>query len=166
MTDTPLSFAERAILANQYRILEKLDPQRASDYAQSREIVESGYEFLYETIDPAIKTAAVPPEASQEVYSILDMFQALETSVRRMGSGAETLSIAFEGFDGEHDEHHYGFAYFLRRKQGKWSELSHYPDRANGTTLPRYRQMLDAWQAIGRPQTMTEAQIRQLADRG
>jgi uncharacterized protein YfbU (UPF0304 family) len=146
-------------------ILEKLDPERASDYSQSREIVEAGYESLYETINPAIKTTAVAAKATEEVPAILDMFQAVETSMKKLGKNADELSVAFEGFDSEHDEHHYGFAYFLRRKQGKWSELSHYPDRAERTMLPRYRHMVDAWLSIGKPLELTEGQIRELADK-
>lgn len=163
LADTSLTFSARAILSNQYQILEKIDPSRASDYAQSREIVESGYESLYETINPAIRTTVEPAKASREVPAILDMFLAVEKSAGILGRNADEFSIAFEGFDSEHDEHHFGFAYFLRRKQGKWQELSHYPDKANGPMLTRYRKLLAAWHALGRPYEMTEAQMRELA---
>lgn len=162
MADTSLTFAERAILANQFQILERLEPERAADYAQSREIVENGYEALYETINPAIKTAPVPREASKEVYGILDMFKAIELSLGKIGRNADELAVAFEGFETD-SEHHFQFAYFLRRKQGRWAELSHYPDSASKASLPRYRRMLDAWHSLGKPSELTEEQLKALS---
>lgn len=162
MTNTTLTFAERAVLANQYQILEKLDPEHAADYAQSREIVENGYEALYETINPAIKTAPIPIEAGNEVFGILDMFTAIESSLGRIGKNADELSVAFEGFDTE-SHHHFKLAYFLRRKQGKWAELSRYPDSAPRTALPRYRKMLEAWHSLGKPDEMSEEQLKALS---
>lgn len=164
MVDTSLTFAERAILANQFQILERLDPEHSANYAQSREIVENGYEALYETINPAIKTASVPAEASREVYGILDMFRAIELSVGKIGRSADDLAVAFEGFETD-SEHHFQFAYFLRRKQGRWAELSHYPDRSPSAALPRYRQMLHAWHSFGRPGEMTEEQLKALSSK-
>lgn len=163
MTNTTLTFAERATLANQYQILEKLDPEHAEDYAQAREIVENGYEALYETINPAIKTAAVPAEAGKEVFDILDMFKAIEGSLSKLGRSADEMSIAFEGFDAS-SHHHFKLAYFLRRKQGKWAELSQYPDTSSGTALPRYRKMMEAWHSLGKPSEMSEEQLRTLSN--
>jgi uncharacterized protein len=162
VTDTTLTFAERAILANQFQILERLDSEHSADYAQSREIFENGYEALYETINPAIKTASVPVEAGKEVFGILDMFKAIENSLGSIGKNADELSVAFEGFDAE-SHHHFKLAYFLRRKQGKWAELSHYPDSSPRPALPRYRKMLEAWHSLGKPPNMTKEQLTALS---
>ncbi|WP_195909660.1 YfbU family protein [Rhizobium tubonense] len=163
MSDVKLTFAERAILANQFQILEKVDQSHAVDYEQAREIVEKGYEFLYETINAAISTASVPHESSEEVYNILDMFRAAELSASRAGTTSEELSLAFEGFDGNNEDHHFGFAYFVRRRQGKWSELSRHPDNSHAVMLPRYRQMLEMWHSFGKPHEMSEEQLELLA---
>ena len=140
-----------------------MDPDSSADYKQSREIVESGYEFLYETLNPSIHTEPMPKHAGDELYSILDMFRALEFSAKDIGKTTQEMSVEFEGFDGNHDGHHYRLSIFVRRTQGKWSELSHYPDNSHSqASLPRYRKMLKAWKGMGKPHKLTEKQIEEL----
>ncbi len=38
---------ERKILANQYAILEKIDPERAEQYAELREVLDDGFQAEY-----------------------------------------------------------------------------------------------------------------------
>ena len=45
-----LTKMERLILANQYRILEKLDAAEADIYGQRAEILEQGYSGLYPSL--------------------------------------------------------------------------------------------------------------------
>lgn len=162
MTDFPLTFAERVIIANQFKILEAVDPGNASDYAQSREIVEKGYASLYETINPAVSTGSVAPETGREVDDILSMFQAIEGSATRLDKAPGDLSVSFEGFHADEDGTHYEIATFVRRKLGRWGALAHYPDDASRSVLGHYRQMLRRWDAIGRPAEMTEDQLAAL----
>ena len=164
MADVTLTFAERLLLANQFKILEALDPKSASEYSQSREIVEAGYQYLYETINPSISTVDMPVEASQEVGEILDMFRALEHSSKEIGKTTEELEVCFEGFDANNDDHHYHFAKFTRRKLMNWVELLRYPDNSHTqSSLPRYRSMVENWRAMGKPHTLSEKDIAALA---
>lgn len=48
-----LSYSERLILANQYAILEQLDGGNACRNRNAREIVDGGYEYLYDTLKSA-----------------------------------------------------------------------------------------------------------------
>lgn len=86
-------FAERLLLANQSRILELLYPGSAVQYRQSREIFQVGYQYLYETINPTLTTADMPPKINGEVAEILDMFRALERSSKEIGKTAEVLQV-------------------------------------------------------------------------
>lgn len=45
-----LTREQRWILANQYRILERLYPNEAECHAKAREVLENGYEFNYDWI--------------------------------------------------------------------------------------------------------------------
>ena len=160
-----LSYVERILLANQFKILEILDPNSANEYSQSREIVEAGYQYLYETINTSITTAGMPMETGEEVCEILDMFRVLEHSSKDMGNTMEQFEVTFDGFD-ESDDHHYRFAMFARRKLGRWSELEHYPDSSQTeSTLPRYRSMLDTWRTMGKPSKLSEEEIARLSVR-
>jgi uncharacterized protein len=160
-----LSCAERILLANQFKILEILDPNSANEYSQSREIVEAGYQYLYETINTSISTADMPAETGEEVSEILDMFCVLEHSSKDLGKTIEQLEVTFDGFE-ESDAHHYHFAMFARRKLGRWSELKHYPDSSQTeSTLPRYRSMLDSWRTMGKPSKLSEEEITRLSVR-
>lgn len=158
-----LSYAERLILANQYAILEKLDPDNGREYMNAQEIVQSGYEFLYETLNPSMDRV-IPAEASQEVFDILDMFRAIEGSAQDIGKTPAELRADFEGFDANNDHEHYGFCRFVRRSLGRWSELDKYPDNSHSTiSLPRYREMLKRWRALGSSFNLTEREIVQVA---
>lgn len=160
-----LSYAERILLANQFKILEILDPHSAKDYSQSREIVEAGYQYLYETVNTSISTADMPMETGEEVCEILDMFCVLEHSSKDMGKTMEQLDVTFDGFD-ESDGHHYHFAMFARRKLDRWSELKHYPDSSQTESmLPRYRSMLHTWRTMGKPNKLSEEEIARLSVR-
>lgn len=164
MAETTLSFAERLILANQYRMLMKLEPSQAEDYRQALEIVESGYEFLYETLDPALHTTSVGHDTAQEVCNILDMFGSFENSAKKLGMTAADLKVEFEGLDSDSHHEHYSFAMFMRRKLGRWSELETYPDNSHSSaTLTKYRNMLTHWVEIGKPTELNREQLDLMA---
>ncbi|MBW9113175.1 YfbU family protein [Rhizobium cauense] len=163
MPDTSLTFAERLILSNQFRILGLLNPSDIEHYRQAGEIVESGYEFLYSEISPAMNLEPISSEFGQEVYDILDLFRAIEGSAMDLNKTTSDLHAKFEGFDGNNDDDHFGFAKFVRRDLGRWSELEKYPHNSHSSaSLPRYRKMLQRWQSIGKPFKMTEDQIASL----
>ena len=74
-----LSTVERAVLLNQCRILAAVDPEGADHYEKQIEILDSGYEFLYDRILP--EQEPMSSENSWEVVQILDMFSILERAV-------------------------------------------------------------------------------------
>jgi len=77
-----LSRIERWILANQYKILEKIDPDEAKYYANIQETLNSGYELEYDwKIDYIYSDeSCVSAERCREILEILSMFRDLGRS--------------------------------------------------------------------------------------
>lgn len=159
-----LSYSERLILANQYAILENLDVGNALLHRSAREIVERGYEYLYDTLNPSVEAEVVPTAIGQEVYDILDMFRAIERSMIDIGRTPSELEANFEGFDPNNARAHFHFCEFVRRSLDYWQDLDKYPDTSHdASSLMRYRAMLLRWKSLGAPSALSEAQIAELA---
>lgn len=164
MTHETLDFAQRLILANQYRMLLMLAPHQGPQYRQSLEIVQAGYEFLYETLDPDLRTAVVPHSVAKEVCAIFDMHLAFQKSATALGSTANEMGLTFAGFHEEEHSDECRFATFMRRELGRWPELAYYPDRSTDSTcLARYRALLVFWNALGSPAELTKEQFIEIA---
>ena len=73
-----LTKTERWILSNQYRILEKLCPDEADEFAEAREVVECGYEQDYGGISQHIDKVPMSVEDCKEVVDILLMFSEMK----------------------------------------------------------------------------------------
>lgn len=158
-----LTWAERLILYNQYEILKRLDPEDAEHYDQSQEIVARGYEIFYSDLNGAVFAETLRPEVAREVMEILDMFRAITFSCKRLRYKPKNSSAEFEGFDGNEESEHFGFAKFLREKQGKWGELSSRPENSHRNVLGKYRRMVNAWRNLGKKFELTENEIEQIA---
>lgn len=146
-----LSKLDRWMLSNQFKILEKLYPDEAADYARAREVVEMGYELNYDWLCPHIIEAphTVSAETSHEVIDILDMYSHLLFAFEKLGtgSGVDKNQIKFPGFSGNDEGGHWSYALFMYEKEGKFSRLDK-GDRLNShfPMLPRYRAMLEEWE--------------------
>lgn len=141
-----LSKAERLILINQYRILEKLYPSEVEDLKLTREALESGYTIEYPDIEDE-----VPEEIAREVLDVLDMYRAITFGLRKLPDDDELrkhFSAKFRGFDGNEEGPRYGYAHYLVERRGDWPELKGSGDGCNShsNTLYRYRPMLRAWE--------------------
>jgi uncharacterized protein len=148
-----LSREQRWILANQYRILEKLYPEEAEYHARAREVLENGYELNYDWIAPQIAERTMSADACKEVLDILDMFRALERSydqLREQPADIEEHAVRFHGFDGNHETDQLSYASFLIEKDGKWQELGDHGDHLNSHAplLGSYRRMFNVWQEL------------------
>lgn len=127
MTIPTLTFAERVILANQYRLLEVLHPDAAPDYRARRAVVEGGFESEYdetlrglEIMDPVSSTAC------EEVVGILGMFRALYGSYTRLSEadkqGVDADRVRFRGFDGNEETREFRYARFMIQDD-RWGEF-------------------------------------------
>src|SRR5579883_1589738 len=105
-----LSKVERLILANQFRILEKLDPGgEAGSFQQALEILEHGYTLDYEALVSHFHDE-VPEQTCSEVIDILNLYRALTKALRELPEGSLNQNEAtFKGFDGNEEGIHYSY---------------------------------------------------------
>ncbi len=140
---------ERWILANQYSILEKVDPKRAEDHAHAREAVENGYELEYAKYHGVVAdTEVISRVDAKEVYTILSMFATLDTCYRGMEdkSGIDPSKLKFQGFDSEVEGGQWLYTQFLQNERRQYSGVSLSLDSyTTAAMLPIYRAMAKAW---------------------
>ena len=149
MSPDSLTQVERLQLANQFEILEKLNPQNAECYAEKREILENGYTILYGDVFRTIYEE-LSMEQCRYVYDVLDMHRDLHYSYEQLAdkSGIKPDEIRFRGFDGNNESKLYSFAEYLK-KTGKWQEtLVGGLNSHSMITINLYPKMLDKYRRI------------------
>jgi uncharacterized protein YfbU (UPF0304 family) len=142
---------ERKILANQYTILEKVDPSNADDYKECREILECGYEADYSDI---LQTVYDDPDTMSVkdcdyVGDVLQMYDMMQTAYKNgQTQNVDSTMLAFPGFDGNNEGKFMSYARFMR-DHGKWKflDLSSTDFNSHFPTHGRYAQMLQEWAA-------------------
>jgi uncharacterized protein YfbU (UPF0304 family) len=139
-----LTKTERLILANQYRILEKLYPNESS-YSNAAEIVTAGYTRLYREL-PNQPHEEIPPAVCEEVTEILEMYRALHP----------VCDKSFPGFDGNDEVPHYSYARFMIEDMGRWIEFKDDDINSHTAMLPTYQAMLREWEASPSKVKLTE----------
>jgi uncharacterized protein YfbU (UPF0304 family) len=165
----PLSRVDRWVLSNQYRILEKLDPDEADYHREAREALDSGYELHYEWLaqhiydGPHIMTEA----ECREVIDIMQMFRVLKDALARIAdkTGIDDWAVTFAGFDGNSEAKQLGYArFYCQYDGGRFTELergdnfnSHIP------SLGRYRRQTRAWKESRNENSLTEEDVRRIA---
>jgi uncharacterized protein YfbU (UPF0304 family) len=148
-----LSRAERWILSNQYKILERLDIAEAKHYAFCRKALECGYEGEYALISLDIydESDGLSSEECGEVLDILEMYSDMQTSCALLDDKADVdlRQLDFPGFDGNHESKRIGYCrhfcegrdrYLTLRRARDWD--SHMP------VIEEYRRMLEVWRPI------------------
>ncbi|MCY4184837.1 MAG: YfbU family protein [Rhodobacteraceae bacterium] len=73
------------LLANQYKILEKLCPDEAESYSVLREALEEGYEIEYNLNAEYISKDVMTREESLKVKDTLEMFDSIKASAENLG---------------------------------------------------------------------------------
>jgi uncharacterized protein len=153
-----MTYEQRLILINQYRIMAMLDPENKQEYENNQEVLASGYQRYFKEFDQRIVEDLVPDDIVIEVEQILNMFRALKWSSDRNGHKAPKDRHLFEGFDGNNDVQ-YGIAQYLRSNEGKWDELAKRPDNSHSLVLPRYQRMMEVWERYEKSFVLSNEQI-------
>ena len=154
--DLNLTKLDRIVLVNQLRILEALYPDEASHLSVQREVLECGYEMLYEWYTDHISegSSAMTVNESREVWDTMDMFDAINQSLPDSLNKDEYILTQFNGYDGNNEGKFMNFArftverlkrfeYIPMREVDRWN--SHMPMR------PAYLRMLSEWKKIPEP---------------
>ena len=121
-TTTTLSPLERLMLANQLRILEKLDTENADEYKMHRDIIVHGYTIQYDEVFTEIHDE-MSVEECRYVYDVLDLYRVLIRSYEELKDkeGLTDDDVKFEGFDGNNESKRWAFARHLK-EEGRWTE--------------------------------------------
>ena len=140
-----LTAAERLILLNQYRILEKLEPDDP-DHAERAEALQSGFTVFY--WPDWVHEDEVSEQDCREVFDVLDMHRALATAARN-DTSIKPDDVKFRGFDGNNESKHHSFVCYLVEQLGRYAELKGVELNSHAPMLQRYRQMVDRWNDLG-----------------
>ncbi|HDR4898605.1 TPA: YfbU family protein [Bacillus cereus] len=164
-----LTKAERLILSNQYKILEKLYPEEQKFYEVDRKAIEEGYELHYEEIGGHIYDGLTPKEC-REVLDILSMYRSIVFSTNNLSEEEQKEvkskhTIYFEGFDAN-DEYEVKLLmyarYFIVDKERfhEFKESEEYPYFNSHTPmLQKYRRMLDKYNKLERKHKLLKNDI-------
>ncbi len=160
MTPAKLDFKDRVILTNQFRILQKVDPDNDGTYGRAIEILESGYEAEYYSIARTINEP-VSMEVCDEVRSILRMYRSLLSSYKQLSdkTGIADEDLAFRGFDGNNETEHLLYAEFLA-SEDEYTESRVFNSHAQ--VLEMYRRMLSEFEQAGPKFPLEKADIQKI----
>jgi uncharacterized protein YfbU (UPF0304 family) len=149
-----LTRTERWMLANQFKILEKVDPESADYYQECQDIVQKGYEMEYSWISQHVydEKDCLSVDECGELYDILSMHSDLKYSYEALAdkSGIDPSDLKFWGFDGNNETKWLGYCrHVCDGHEKKFGELER-ADNFNShmPTLDMYRRMLKVWQPI------------------
>lgn len=146
-----LTVTERAILANQFRILSKFEDEDKEYLMKKVEILERGIEWHYDfAINASNET--ITREVGNETMEILDMFRQIDAYIEQLPKEERELlnldTLSFKGFDANNDSHYY-FADFIINKDERYSERKGmYLNSHSSLNLKKYRAMLPVYKEL------------------
>lgn len=136
---------ERLILANQYEILGKLNPDEG--YLQLAENLKDGHEWIYSQkffISPIFDEAK--SDFVVEILGLYDILQSSYDALTTKGSLNES-KVKFPGFDGNNEgEYMRFFSALIKNGQFDYLEAN---TNSHMQKVATYRRMLDKWKALG-----------------
>jgi uncharacterized protein len=158
-----LTPAEQWILANQYRILERLYPEEAEELRRAREAVRSGDPVLLAAYSgvPYVPDTLLSDAERDLVRAILSLFGALQSSYAKL-ENKERISeedVGFGGFDAAQERAFRDFSDHLLRNDEEFASIARAQAVAAQPMLPAYRRMLDAWRIYGKSSTLSKVQM-------
>ena len=166
MKPEKLTFTERLILANQFKILSIIDEDNSEGHKYSEDIVTHGYEGFYDELYTGIYDP-IPAEICTETSDILDMYRGIETGIASLKEeekkGLDLEKIEFKGFDANNDRH-YGFMKFLVDRGGRYDEYKgKYINSHTMSSIDKYRRMFNVFKTFGEfRHRMTADHLRKL----
>ncbi|WP_455296522.1 YfbU family protein [Brucella pituitosa] len=139
MAELKLTPIERLSLLNQFRILNRIEPNEG--WAETVSILEGGFSNEYSTLLDYLGTE-LPADEGDFVLAVLVMYEAMQHAVPVVEDGERDLYV-FPGFDGNNEGAYLAYYKHIIDIQRRWDYLrrgrdlnSHFP------TLERYRRML------------------------
>lgn len=161
-----LSLKERLLLANQYRILELLEPEQAAKHAGSREILAGAVETHYVTLLEDFSNA-INLDVSCEVMDVLEMFTRLRLSYEHLGTRntVDEREIEFGGFHPKLEHEMLSYTQFYMKKLGRHRWLGDTLGEGLESGVPMldvYRRMMAVWRIVGASKVLDDNEINQI----
>jgi uncharacterized protein YfbU (UPF0304 family) len=148
MSEFKLSKKDRLILANQFKILERLYPAEASYYEEHRTALEEGYELHYSWMFEHIFDGVTEAEC-RRVLDIMQMYSQMHFAYRDLDDKSEINpdDVVFKGFDGNGETSLMAYARYFMYTLNRFAELHREGDDLNThyPTFRKYDSMLRAW---------------------
>lgn len=164
-----LSVAERLIIRNQLRILEKVDLNESEGYAVLAEILENGYRGEYGRITQWCLFDGLSEDECEEVREILYLYRRLQEAYEDLGrpDEIEERELVFGGFDGNNETTQMGYLRFIRERLEEYKTVKIRDYNSHMPSIDKYRRMLQEWQQIDkRFDPLSVDEIRRILDAG
>ncbi|MGL4875275.1 MAG: YfbU family protein [Clostridium sp.] len=167
-----LSKVERLLFANQFRILEKLYPDDAEYYENSRIALEEGFVGHYGNIFEGISDDELSEEECGEVIEILNMYRAITFSYKNLDDkeGISDADIRFEGFDlnDQYEGKLVVYARYFINNLNRFIELKYGKEYADCNShcckIDDYRRMLNIWGELDKKMKLSNSEIKRLVN--
>jgi uncharacterized protein YfbU (UPF0304 family) len=144
-----LTKTERLLLANQYEILARLNPDFESSYYTKREVVLRGFELDMNSLFHTFDEEGLSVDGCSEVINILAMYEHLDGSFQRLEdkNGISPGDIQFPGFHEDTEGRQFSYTNHLM-KDHRFMYLHRDYQRPAEPMLPAYRTMLRVWEPM------------------
>ncbi len=168
-----LSKLERLFLVNQYRILEKIDPENAQDSREKILALQDGFELQYSWTLSNFSDGLTNEEC-KFVLDTLSMYRLLRFSFDALKLDDSDLAteIEFEGFDGNEEGPYYNYVNYFIYDLDRYEELKavNFKKSFNShtTMIDTYKLMLLVYEKLMKSNQLvhkdllTEEQIRSI----
>ena len=160
-----LTKLERLLLANQYQILSKLDPQDES-HDMMRVALEHGYEVVYQDKLFIRIYDGLSVQECLFVQEVMDLYLTIQRSYEDLAdkAGIEERRTVFPGFDGNHEPEYLSYAHYLVNKERLFTSLKLGSDGFNShaPSVDRYRRQVEKWKSMGEERNLTPEAITSL----
>jgi uncharacterized protein YfbU (UPF0304 family) len=163
-----ISLIERMLMAQNFEILAKLNPQEATSYEWRAEVLRSGYEPLYSWLFEYFGQGdqIVTQQEGEYVFEVLHMYDAIAWSIKNQKLNIPDelkYHAAFPGFDGNEEGKLLGFANHFCADENRYATLKKDGEIPNShmPTYHIYEPMLAVWKPIAETRTalLSEEQV-------
>jgi uncharacterized protein YfbU (UPF0304 family) len=159
-----MSYAQRLMLVNQYKIMSLLEPDNAERFRRYQTIIERGYGLQMHELTKDF--SELSEENCRTIIDIMEMYHALHISWSNLKDNAalEERRLAFLGFDAATEAHYLGYVRFIVHTEGRYTQFDSGTHGFNAQTpmWEKYQRMLTLWQTCPRQYHLSVNEIAQV----
>lgn len=161
VNEIPDGLFKRMVLANQYRILSRLDPDSAGYWLKAVDMAVEGWpvESLPDVdVMRSYQDDALTREDQRFVLDALNVFELVQDGVKAgYANGEERIMTAFPGFDGNNEGKLMSYARHVVETEGRFEHVERAARDFNShmPTVELFQRMISAWERHGRRPVLT-----------